>query len=64
MILFCGSLGLSGHLSAQEALLETATFGGGCFWCVEAVFQELIGVESAVSGYAGGATKNPSYKEV
>lgn len=64
MILFCCSLGLSGNLSAQGTELETATFGGGCFWCVEAVYQELIGVEAAVSGYTGGATKNPSYKEV
>ncbi len=44
--------------------LEIATFGGGCFWCVEAVFQELQGVEKVVSGYSGGKVKNPSYKEV
>jgi len=44
--------------------LEVATFGGGCFWCVEAVFQELRGVEKVVSGYSGGKVKNPSYKEV
>lgn len=44
--------------------METATFGGGCFWCVEAVIQRLNGVEKVVSGYAGGATKNPTYKEV
>jgi len=42
----------------------TATFGGGCFWCIEAPFKELAGVESAVSGYAGGDTPDPSYKEV
>ncbi|CAF3663333.1 unnamed protein product [Rotaria sp. Silwood1] len=41
-----------------------ATFGGGCFWCLEAVFQRLKGVETVVSGYAGGNTKNPSYEEV
>ncbi|MFT3705955.1 MAG: peptide-methionine (S)-S-oxide reductase MsrA [Agriterribacter sp.] len=46
------------------AALETATLGGGCFWCVEAVIQRLKGVESVVSGYAGGSTKNPTYKEV
>lgn len=43
---------------------ETITLGGGCFWCIEAVVQELKGVESAVSGYAGGKVANPSYEEV
>jgi peptide-methionine (S)-S-oxide reductase len=41
-----------------------ATFGGGCFWCTEAVFKELRGVSAVLSGYAGGTTKNPSYREV
>jgi peptide-methionine (S)-S-oxide reductase len=41
-----------------------ATFGGGCFWCVEALFTRLEGVESVESGYAGGASKNPTYEEV
>lgn len=44
--------------------LKTATLGAGCFWCVEAVFQKLKGVEKVTSGYAGGHVKNPSYKEV
>ena len=44
--------------------LEKATFGGGCFWCVEAVFERLDGVHSVVSGYAGGAGVNPTYEEV
>lgn len=44
--------------------LEVATLGGGCFWCIEAVFDELQGVSKVVSGYTGGATKNPTYKEV
>lgn len=44
--------------------LEKATFGGGCFWCVEAVFEQLNGVEKVVSGYAGGHTKNPTYEQV
>jgi peptide-methionine (S)-S-oxide reductase len=44
--------------------IDTATFGAGCFWCVEAVFQRLDGVLSVKSGYAGGSVKNPSYKEV
>jgi peptide-methionine (S)-S-oxide reductase len=44
--------------------LETATFGGGCFWCVEAVFQRLRGVSSVVSGYTGGSTANPTYEQI
>jgi peptide-methionine (S)-S-oxide reductase len=44
--------------------LDTATFGAGCFWCVEAQFQMLDGVESVTSGFSGGTVKNPSYKEV
>lgn len=48
----------------MKATVDTATFGAGCFWCVEAVFQELEGVISVKSGYAGGLVKNPTYKEV
>ncbi len=44
--------------------LDTATFAAGCFWCVEAVFQNLKGVQSVVSGYTGGSVANPSYEEV
>jgi len=44
--------------------LETAVLGGGCFWCLEAVFDELAGVHSVESGYAGGARANPSYEDV
>jgi peptide-methionine (S)-S-oxide reductase len=44
--------------------LETATLAGGCFWCVEAVFDDLIGVESVESGYSGGHKENPTYQEV
>lgn len=43
---------------------ELATFGGGCFWCTEAVLERVPGVKAAVSGYAGGHVKNPSYKEI
>ena len=43
---------------------DTATFGAGCFWCVEAVFQNLNGVEKVISGYSGGTVKQPSYKEI
>lgn len=44
--------------------LEVATLGAGCFWCVEAIFQDLMGVVKVESGYSGGAIKNPSYREV
>ena len=43
---------------------QTATFGAGCFWCVEAVFQQLDGVQSVASGYSGGHVDNPTYKQV
>ncbi|TVQ25097.1 MAG: peptide-methionine (S)-S-oxide reductase [Spirochaetaceae bacterium] len=43
---------------------ETITLGGGCFWCVEAVFKRMAGVVSCTSGYAGGATANPTYEQV
>ena len=43
---------------------QVATLGGGCFWCLEAVFKELRGVIEVVSGYAGGSVKNPSYRDV
>jgi peptide-methionine (S)-S-oxide reductase len=43
---------------------ETATFAGGCFWCIEAVFEQLEGVERVVSGYAGGHVPHPTYREV
>jgi peptide-methionine (S)-S-oxide reductase len=49
---------------SDESKLELATFGGGCFWCTEAVFTELRGVRSVVSGYSGGQTINPSYEQV
>ncbi len=44
--------------------LELATLGAGCFWCVEAVFQQLRGVQQVVSGYAGGEVENPTYQQV
>jgi peptide-methionine (S)-S-oxide reductase len=44
--------------------LEVATLGAGCFWCVEAIFQDIKGVKKVESGYSGGSIKNPSYKEV
>jgi peptide-methionine (S)-S-oxide reductase len=52
---------MAGETSAGK---EIATLGGGCFWCLEAVYDELRGVESVESGYMGGLTENPSYEEV
>lgn len=48
----------------EKKKLARATFGGGCFWCTEAVFQRVKGVESVVSGYAGGTVENPTYEQV
>lgn len=50
--------------SAMAQNLETATLGGGCFWCTEAIFQRLNGVTSVVSGYSGGKLDNPTYDSV
>ena len=49
---------------AEPAKREVATFGGGCFWCLEAVFERIKGVKAVVSGYAGGNTARPSYQMV
>lgn len=52
-------------MSMSEAKeLEVATLGGGCFWCLEAVFDEVRGVEDVVSGYSGGFVVNPTYRQV
>jgi peptide-methionine (S)-S-oxide reductase len=56
--------GASTTATAAGAASEIATLGGGCFWCIEAVFLELEGVEHVVSGYAGGHVPNPSYDAV
>src|SRR5262249_2418934 len=47
-----------------NAMREVATLGGGCFWCLDAVYRQLRGVESVVSGYAGGRLPNPTYRQV
>jgi peptide-methionine (S)-S-oxide reductase len=47
-----------------SAMTEVATLGGGCFWCLEAVFEQVRGVEKVVSGYAGGHVANPTYRQV
>lgn len=51
-------------MNPANSTLDTAYFGAGCFWCVEAVFQRIKGVVSVTSGYTGGSIKNPTYKEV
>ncbi len=48
----------------KEKKYEYATIGGGCFWCIEAIFMEVRGISKATSGYSGGTVKNPSYREV
>ena len=48
----------------MNANASTATFGGGCFWCMEAVFERVQGVKSVTSGYAGGSMSDPTYKQV
>lgn len=50
--------------SAKQSNLESITLAGGCYWCVEAVYENLVGVQSAVSGYAGGKNVNPTYEDV
>lgn len=57
---------LNRHMNNDSAAnhLDTATLGAGCFWCVEAVYLELKGVKSVTSGYMGGKTANPTYKEI
>ncbi|HEX2728778.1 MAG TPA: peptide-methionine (S)-S-oxide reductase MsrA [Rubrobacteraceae bacterium] len=49
---------------ANGSAMEIATLGGGCFWCLEAVYEELRGVEKVESGYSGGHVPNPTYREV
>jgi peptide-methionine (S)-S-oxide reductase len=53
-----------GRGDRESHKLQTATFGSGCFWCTEAVFQQLRGVHSVVSGYSGGGMPNPTYEEI
>jgi len=66
IFLFLIVLGLFSTAQGKEMTMskEIATFGGGCFWCLEAVFEETKGVLDVVSGYAGGVVENPSYEKV
>jgi peptide-methionine (S)-S-oxide reductase len=52
------------NTTSLEEAQEVAILGGGCFWCTEAVFEKIGGVTDVVSGYAGGKSKNPTYKEI
>ncbi|MDZ4844968.1 MAG: peptide-methionine (S)-S-oxide reductase MsrA [Chitinophagales bacterium] len=70
LALSCASSGNNTNQPGDETLmdtnnkLDTATLGAGCFWCVEAIFQNLEGVHSVYAGYAGGHVNNPTYKQV
>jgi len=57
-------LALVAARNSAHAATETAVFGAGCFWCVEAYYEQLPGVTNVVSGYAGGTEANPNYKQV
>ena len=57
-------VGLSEGMKNKDSFSNLATLGAGCFWCVEAVFQQIEGVENVQSGYSGGNSKKPTYKEV
>ena len=69
-LLLCGATtGLAQKMNTPDSapstnVTELATYGGGCFWCVEAIFQRLDGVKSVTSGYAGGKNENPTYEDV
>lgn len=64
LLLFVCILFFNSFAMQEKENLESITLGAGCFWCVEAVYQELQGVVRVESGYMGGSTKNPTYKEV
>jgi len=64
LVLLIGLAALLRTCPAEAAGSETLTVAGGCFWCVESDFEKVPGVIEAVSGYTGGATKNPTYKQV
>jgi len=55
---------MTGPTELPGSAVETATLGGGCFWCTEAVLQELRGVDSVLPGYSGGTSRNPTYEQV
>ncbi|MCG8474069.1 MAG: peptide-methionine (S)-S-oxide reductase MsrA [Cytophagales bacterium] len=62
--IFSSPQSFSYSMEKKKAQLDTATFGAGCYWCVEAIFQELKGVKEVQSGFSGGNTPDPTYREV
>ena len=64
MVHFALEVGQLSELIEENKRLEVATLGGGCFWCLEAVFEQVRGVETVESGYAGGAAPDPTYRQV
>jgi peptide-methionine (S)-S-oxide reductase len=64
IFLYFSGIVLGGNLVKIENLVEHATFGAGCFWCVEAVFEQLDGVLDVRAGYTGGSTNNPTYEDI
>src|SRR6516165_2322240 len=68
IVVVCGMVSFAAPAQNSNIMstnkIETATLGGGCFWCMEAVFERLPGVVSVTSGFAGGHTENPSYEQV
>ena len=68
ILIICGMVSFTSSAQTTNVMntnkIETATFGGGCFWCMEAVYERLPGVISVTSGFAGGHTANPTYKQV
>jgi peptide-methionine (S)-S-oxide reductase len=64
IILITGSVSTKAIGTKNQSNLETITLGGGCYWCVEAVYEKLDGVKSVVSGFSGGKTNDPTYEEV
>lgn len=66
LIILLLSMSMQGQNNTKKSNpnLETITLGGGCYWCIEAIFENLVGVKTVVSGFSGGKTVNPSYEEV
>src|SRR5574339_651652 len=64
LALFAFGKGIMNASDAKPGATQTATVGGGCFWCLEALYETFDGVKAVTSGYAGGHKENPTYKEV
>ncbi len=64
LVLAAAMLSKESYVMTDPGRLATATFGSGCFWCTEAIFQQVQGVEKVVSGYAGGSVAHPTYEQV